>query len=53
MSRNRITKTIGFEPEIFVELEKLRGNSANFRSKFVNDAVRKELGLPEKRKEIK
>lgn len=43
---NRVIKGIAFETEIFAELEKLRGNSAHFRSKYVNDAVREKLGLP-------
>lgn len=48
MSKNRITKTIGFEPEIFAELEKQRGNKQHHRSPFVNDVLRKELGLEKK-----
>jgi hypothetical protein len=48
MSTNRIIKGIAFETEIFAALEKLRGNNAHFRSKFVNDAVREKIGLTKK-----
>lgn len=41
----QIVKGISFDPDIFEALEKLRGNSAQFRSVFINKLIRKELGM--------
>jgi len=43
MSKNRITKCIAFEPEIFEALEEMR--QRNLRSPFINDVLRGALGL--------
>jgi hypothetical protein len=43
MSRNRITKSIAFEPEIFEALEQQR--TRQYRSPFINEMLREKLGL--------
>ncbi|MFZ3384732.1 MAG: hypothetical protein WA144_12475 [Candidatus Methanoperedens sp.] len=48
MQKNHITRGVSFEPEVFMALEKLRGNRQRVRSRFINDALRLKLGLSEK-----
>jgi len=43
MSKNRVTKCIAFEPEIFEALEQQR--KRHYRSPFINDVLRDALGL--------
>ena len=45
MASTRIIKGISFEPQVFAALETLRGNSAHFRSAYINTLIKEKLGL--------
>lgn len=49
MVTKQVTCGVSFEPEIFQALEEIRGNRQHVRSKYINDVLRKEFGLPEKK----